>query len=147
MKIYLLTFIATFFLCANIVAQKNKEKIKALKISFLTQELNLSSKEAQKFWPIYNEHEKNLENLRNEGGLEIRKKIKITGGVDAITEEEAKKFVTSKLNLDKKVLVEKENFLLKITTVLPYKKILKLQLSQRNFARRLMRKYREEYRK
>ena len=33
----------------------NREKIKAQKIAFFTQELNLTSDEAAKFWPVYNQ--------------------------------------------------------------------------------------------
>ena len=34
-----------------------KEKIKALKTAFITTELDLTSAEAEKFWPIYNAFE------------------------------------------------------------------------------------------
>ncbi len=37
--------------------ENKKEKIEALKIAFLTQKLELSVDEAQKFWPIYNRYE------------------------------------------------------------------------------------------
>ncbi|MEB8347550.1 hypothetical protein OO010_15985, partial [Flavobacteriaceae bacterium KMM 6898] len=42
----------------------DREKIKALKVAFITERLDLSSKEAQLFWPIYNEHEANMDALR-----------------------------------------------------------------------------------
>ena len=35
--------------------RRTKEKIKALKVAHITNELDLTSKEAQQFWPIYNE--------------------------------------------------------------------------------------------
>ncbi len=35
----------------------DKDKIKSLKIAFITERLDLSTKEAQTFWPIYNEYE------------------------------------------------------------------------------------------
>lgn len=34
----------------------NGSRIEALKIAYLTKKLNLSTEEAQKFWPIYNEY-------------------------------------------------------------------------------------------
>jgi len=34
----------------------NGSRIEALKIAYLTKKLNLSTDEAQKFWPIYNEY-------------------------------------------------------------------------------------------
>ena len=38
--------------------EKKKEDIKAMKIGFITNELNLTPDEAQKFWPVYNEFQK-----------------------------------------------------------------------------------------
>ena len=42
-------------------AQDNKEnryeKIQSLKIAFITQKLELTADEAQKFWPVYNRYE------------------------------------------------------------------------------------------
>ena len=40
------------------------EKIQALKIAVLPPQLDLTSSEAEKFWPIYNEYEHELNNLR-----------------------------------------------------------------------------------
>ena len=36
------------------------EKIQALKIAFITQKLALSSDEAQRFWPVYNQYESEI---------------------------------------------------------------------------------------
>jgi hypothetical protein len=42
----------------NIAAQNaNLDKLNAYKIGFLTKRLNLTSKEAEKFWPVYNEYQ------------------------------------------------------------------------------------------
>jgi hypothetical protein len=41
----------------NDAGQKgNGSRIEALKIAYLTKKLNLSTEEAQKFWPIYNQY-------------------------------------------------------------------------------------------
>jgi hypothetical protein len=40
--------------------QQRTEKIQALKIAFITQKLELTSDEAQKFWPVYNRYETEL---------------------------------------------------------------------------------------
>ena len=62
------------------------EKIEAIKVAYITKELNLSSDEAQKFWPVYNEYFKELKKVRDENrndelafeekALNIRKKYK-----------------------------------------------------------------------
>jgi hypothetical protein len=40
--------------------QKQQEKIEALKVAFITKELDLTPDEAQKFWPVYNQYSKEL---------------------------------------------------------------------------------------
>jgi len=59
-KIILTTIIIMSF--SNLFAQKF-EKVKALKTAFITDRLDLSSDEAEKFWPVYNQYEKELHQL------------------------------------------------------------------------------------
>jgi hypothetical protein len=57
---------------------KRSEKIQALKIAFITQKIELTSDEAQKFWPVYNRYE-----------TEIRQAYRDSrNGGDAIDNEE-----------------------------------------------------------
>ena len=91
MKKYLLLFLfslGTFgFAFSQKKVNENEEKIQALKIAFLTQKLQLTSAEAEKFWPVYNQYDREIQNLRkgrketdvleNEQKLlDIRKKYK-----------------------------------------------------------------------
>lgn len=67
---------------------KKAERIQALKTAFITQKLQLTSEEAQKFWPVYGNYEREinqlLANSRNGGDivdtdeklLNIRKKYR-----------------------------------------------------------------------
>jgi hypothetical protein len=50
-------------------------KVEALKIAYLTQKLNLSTEEAQKFWPIYNKYAVEIRKVRVEGRLNKEKEI------------------------------------------------------------------------
>ena len=59
LKIIIVLLLLTSF---NFYAQgdnmkEKREQIKTMKIAFLTTELDLSSTEAEKFWPIYNTFE------------------------------------------------------------------------------------------
>ncbi len=52
-----------------------KEKIESLKRAYITDELDLTTAEAEKFWPIYNAHDKKQEAIK--GDLrETNKKLK-----------------------------------------------------------------------
>ena len=46
--------------------KEKKEKIKALKIAYITEELELTSEEASKFWPLFNAYEDKQRELRQE---------------------------------------------------------------------------------
>lgn len=122
-------------------SKESRDKIKALKVAFLTQELQLTSVEAEKFWPAYNKHEEEIDLLRNKGRLEFKNKIKEVGDLSNLDEADAKKLVLLKLELEKKMTAGKIDFHAKVSKFLSYKKIMKLHLSQREFARKLMRKY------
>ena len=85
----ILFFFTGTFLCAHAQEDEAKkaEKIQALKIAFITQKLELTSDEAQKFWPIYSQYENDMKQLlldkknadvidSDEGLLNIRKKYR-----------------------------------------------------------------------
>jgi hypothetical protein len=66
-KLYLIfIFLAAGFFAAaqdelqQVPEQKQQEKIEALKVAFITKELDLTPDEAQKFWPVYNQYSKEL---------------------------------------------------------------------------------------
>lgn len=52
-------------------------RVEALKIAFLTQKLNLSTEEAQKFWPIYNKYAAEIRKIRVDGRLNKENEIDI----------------------------------------------------------------------
>lgn len=120
---------------------ESREKIKALKVAYLTEQLELTADEAQKFWPVYNKHEEKLDYLRNKGRSEIKEKLKEAGDLNTLDETASKNFVLLRLELEKKMVLEKEDFVTKTSKFLSYKKIMKLHFSEREFARKLMRKY------
>lgn len=63
-------FFTFLFLAAfahlSIAQRSNDEKIQALKIAFITQRLKLTSNEAQKFWPVFNQYDNEMIKLMHE---------------------------------------------------------------------------------
>ncbi|MEL7588220.1 MAG: hypothetical protein AAGU19_16040 [Prolixibacteraceae bacterium] len=55
----IITTLTLFFILSGGFAQPGKhedfEKYKALKVSYMTEQLELTPQEAQQFWPIYKE--------------------------------------------------------------------------------------------
>jgi Na+-translocating ferredoxin:NAD+ oxidoreductase RNF subunit RnfB len=81
-----LLLIATLFLtvASAVLAQDDDDdkknpggRVEALKIAYLTQKLNLSTEEAQRFWPIYNKYAAEIRKVRVDGRLNKEPEIEI----------------------------------------------------------------------
>jgi hypothetical protein len=69
------------------IDEARRAKIEMFKVQFITEKLNLTKDEAEKFWPVYNEAKKNIDELVKtkaadeiqfeENVLAIKKKLKI----------------------------------------------------------------------
>ncbi|MEO9571621.1 MAG: sensor of ECF-type sigma factor [Polaribacter sp.] len=142
----LITFICISLFCIfSLTAQEKKggEKIKALKIAYLTEQLNLTSTEAEKFWPIYNIYSKEQHDLRNAIRTEMKNAIKKSkDDIKLVSENEAERIIKFKLTTDKKIYESEKNFITKIKNIISYKKIMQLQIAEMEFGRKLMKKYR-----
>ncbi|MCU0462362.1 MAG: hypothetical protein MUF36_10175 [Bacteroidales bacterium] len=52
---------------AGVTAQNpNRERLNSYRIAFFTQKLDLSSKEAEKFWPVYNDYQEKKIKIQSE---------------------------------------------------------------------------------
>jgi len=77
MKIFYLLLIFISLSVAGFAQEElpSQEKITALKVAFISKELDLTPGEAEKFWPVYNEYSKELKGLKiaakNEEDIDI----------------------------------------------------------------------------
>lgn len=119
--------------------KETKDKIKALAIAHITKELDLSTDEAQNFWPLYNEVKDRRDQLEKEKKSLLNK---LEGEFDTMTEASAIAYVDQMVALDKKIgatnLDYKHNEIIK---VIGAKRFLKLKKSEVDFRRKLMREY------
>ena len=119
--------------------QERKEMIKSERIAFLTDKLNLTPDEAQKFWPVYNEYINKQDEIISQKHKNMREFNK---NKDNLTDEQAQKIVETYVLLTKQ---ENELFIeynKKIEKVLPIKKVALLYQAEKQFKRHLMRKMR-----
>ena len=121
--------------------QTNSERIQTLKIAFITEKLDLSSSEAQVFWPIYNEYQKNLEELRKKERKQIQGKDWDFSS-DTISDKDLKEYIAVELQFkDEKHNLEM-SFLKEVVKKLSPKKTLRLIKVEENFKRRLLQQFR-----
>lgn len=107
MKKHVSIFVVMFVLHFPVFSQAelgDRPNIQNLKIGFVTRQLALTSEEAQRFWPLYNEYTHELKKARQEQkedvlafeerALNIRKKYKAEFKKILITDERSNKAMT-----------------------------------------------------
>jgi hypothetical protein len=125
--------------------EKMRERLKAQKVAFITEKLNLTADEAQKFWPIYNAHEKEMEMLRH-NSREKQHRLNI----EHLTEAEAKAALTEMVAFENEEHRLKTDLIHSLSTAIPAKKIILLRKTEWEFKKIVleeMRKRRDKFRK
>ena len=113
--------------------QDRKERIKSLKIAFISQKLALTSEEAEKFWPIYNKYDGKIMDLK-EAQMKLRHQ-KRNG-----TDEEALKKIEEAEEKEAEVMVLKKKMRAELIPVISAEKVLKLEQLEQEFHRKLLEK-------
>jgi hypothetical protein len=122
---------------------EKKEQVKALKVSFITNELDLSSEEAAKFWPVYNAFEDKQQEIR-------KQKVKTyslrpnDNSLDKLSEKEAATLLVQMESTEEELYQLKKKFIVTLKTILPATKILKLKKAEDEFSRKLLQQYRDK---
>lgn len=137
-----LAIIIFLFVSTISFGQRNQdwEKINTLKVAFITEKLSLSSKEAQEFWPVYNEYQEKRNALRKKSHNQIKSKIK---DADSLSEIESEKLLALHMQIEEEEEVLDNDFLKKVSKVISAKKTLLLLRSEEEFKRQLMKQYRQ----
>ena len=141
----LLTFLYIIIFCtlSSYSQEKkgSKEKIKTLKIAYISERLNLTPNEAEKFWPVYNQYSKQLQQLKFklEGG-KIRE-INAAGGVENISEANAQEIINQSLVFEKEIYETKIKIVKELSKIISAQQIVKLQKAERDFNKRILQEY------
>lgn len=129
-----IVFILSFSICS--FSQGNRDKIKTLKIAYLTEKLDLSEKEAQQFWPIYNAFEEENFKLRRQS-FEGKKNINF----EILKEEEAITTLKEMRAFETKRITLKNNFIDDLLKILSAKKIILLEKAEDDFKHKMFEEF------
>ncbi len=120
-----------------------RDKIKTLKVAFITERLNLTSEEAQVFWPIYNEHEDKIETIKRKERREIRARLL---DFDALSEKEADALLNDLIALENEKHQLNVAFMEKMSKAITSKKTFLLIKAEEDFKKRLLKEMRDRRR-
>ncbi|MDR2836331.1 MAG: hypothetical protein LBV69_09125 [Bacteroidales bacterium] len=143
-KKIIINFIFIFLLTNIAISQNQKctsfeiEKIKSQKIAFITESVELSVKEAQSFWPLFNEQEIKMNKLFSEE-FDICNSLKTDNLSEKIILEKTDRIYQLKIE---KAQLEQESYE-KYKKILSVKKIALLYQAEKDFKKSLMKKVKE----
>jgi archaellum biogenesis ATPase FlaH len=117
-----------------------RDRIKTLKVAFITEQVGLTSEEAQQFWPIYNAHEETMEDIRRKERAQIHANI---ARAQELSTNESEQLLDNLLALQFDKQKAEREFLSKLRTVIPAKKVLLLVKAEEDFKRQMIQQFRK----
>lgn len=114
--------------------EEKREKIEAIKVAFITEQIDLTVEESQSFWPVYNEMSNKQHALRKAqhdafGGLK---------DFENASDKEVEKAIMELADLSVEIEELRKSYLPKFIDIIGAKKTAKLMKAEKEFGKRLM---------
>ncbi|MCR9251126.1 MAG: Spy/CpxP family protein refolding chaperone [bacterium] len=124
-----LVLIAVLFIGFSwVVEAQTNPKVEAARIALITERLNLTPEQAEKFWPLYNEYTNKRRGIQQN----MKQALK---GIDRnnVSDEEAKKIVQLQLDRKQQELNLEKQYSERILNVISSKQMVSLRKAEQDF--------------
>lgn len=125
--------------------EKIKKRVESIRVQRLTDELNLSPEDAQKFWPVYNQFRKEMDEAQNPMWEKFsRGKQDLSG----MSDQEIDNLVAMGFTHVRKVASIKEKYYAKFKEIIGTQRAAKMFLIERKLQKELIRRagrYQKDY--
>ncbi|MDX2003221.1 MAG: hypothetical protein SFW35_12350 [Chitinophagales bacterium] len=115
--------------------QEKKEKLEAMKVTYITNKLALTPKEAQVFWPVYNEYQAKRELLHKERRQLL---MQAKSGYANMSDADMEKLMQQGFDLKQRELDLDKQYYAKFKEVLTVKKIALLYKAELDFKKEVL---------
>lgn len=127
-------------------SKSKKEQIQSMKVAFITSELNLSTKEAQRFWPVYNSFDDKQYEIRHDKMTLC--KVQLTdAAISNLSDKEAASLLDKMENYEDDLYALRKKYSKDLREILSPTKILLLRKAEDDFNRKLLHQYRDRAKK
>ena len=120
-----LLFICFFAFTISAQNGKAREKLEAQKVAFITQKLELTTKEAEVFWPMYNDFQRDKE--------AINQKYKTKKRIQNMSDAELESQILGSFKKDQELLNLRKSFFEKMKTKFSVRRIATLFQAEKEF--------------
>ncbi|MFC4874260.1 Spy/CpxP family protein refolding chaperone [Negadavirga shengliensis] len=111
----------------------DREKLEAARVAFITNRLSLSPEQAEKFWPVYNQHHETRRKLMHQMHDLAR------SAADSLTDSQAQNLIKRQFEIKEQLLEEEKRLMDKVSSMLTPVHAYKLTEANREFTRQLYR--------
>ncbi|UCC79625.1 MAG: periplasmic heavy metal sensor [Candidatus Zixiibacteriota bacterium] len=122
--------------------ERMRKRIETVKIWQLTEAIGLTTEQSEKFFPIYNEHQKAHEKLMKDRN-DVIEKLSGLAEKENPSEKEIRKAIDELTALDNRFASLRDEFIKDVSGVLSIKQIAKLLVFEEHFRRRLQENIRD----
>jgi len=119
--------------------EEKAEKIQAAKVAYITSKLNLTTTQAQTFWPVYNEFEGGKKKIRFQ-----MKGLQKEGKQGQLNDEQIKANVRKRLALRQEELDLEKQYVEKFLKVISASQVADLYDSEKEFTKLLLNRWKGE---
>jgi hypothetical protein len=113
------------------------EKIQTLKVAFITDKIDLTSAQAERFWPVYHKYENDVRDLRRSYLTQNETKTK------GFSREEAQRYIDDNLDYQEAVIALKRRYKDEFLKIISAKQLSDLYAAEHEFKQMLIQKLRE----
>jgi hypothetical protein len=108
-------------------------RLKAMKIAYITNLIQLTPDESQKFWPIYNLYEADLKKVRDKYNSDRNPAL--------LSDQEVEKYIQDGFEMEEQLIKVRRDYVQKMKAVISIRKIALLTKAERNFNRTILQNY------
>ena len=123
--------------------KENFEQIQSAKVAFFTTQLELSTEEAEKFWPVYNKYWE-ARNKEHKAGKAIFKRIREAASGN-MSDVEMKSLLLEWQNHEKRQNDIEALYLDEFYKILPVKKVLKIYVAEEDFRIKMIKMWKKPH--
>ncbi len=131
-------------MCSSVIAfaqpgDSKREKIDALRASFIAKKVNFTPQESQAFWPLYNE----MNDKQDANRKTFRLQYNANTNYDFATDKEAEAYLNAELLLKQKEYEIYKEYYDKFKKILPLKKVAAVRRADDDFKKELIKSIKE----
>lgn len=115
--------------------RSKEERIQALRVAFITEELALTPEQSQGFWPLYNELQGKLKALK--------RNHKKRPDIDNMSDAELEALLENHLKMEEEKIALHRSYAQRFKKVITIRQIVKLTQSEHRFRKELLRRAKE----